>query len=302
MIISKKYKVMKKSIILLIICVCACCISSCLSNKKITIKGTPGTEIYLPYDGYRTTYNGERKLLTVIGDNGETKIKFGGYKYRAYFPYLLTFNAETNKYYPVALDYKYNVHNKEDGMLLLLSIPTVGYYAAFNVNYIESAQYRHSFDYTEELTINPNRPNAPYANTGERRKVKSGKAALLKQQSASTSSKLLSKDFGRELAGSYKGSGKLLQGESIVENYSSMTIRMTYIDRNSVAVDVLMGDDEEVLSAVDYKIKRLGDGHFLLTSEKDEAATIEVNGSNVLYNNPNVNIDGETYILQISVR
>ena len=75
MIISKKYKVMKKSIILLIICVCVCCISSCVSNKKITLKGTPGTEIYLPYSSYYSTPdNGEYELLTVIGDNGEAKI------------------------------------------------------------------------------------------------------------------------------------------------------------------------------------------------------------------------------------
>lgn len=295
---------MKKSIILLIICVCVCCISSCVSNKKITLKGTPGTEIYLPYGGlsYKAPSNGEYKLLTVIGDNGEAKIKFGASDYRVYYPYLLTYNAETDKYYPIALDYNYNSHSSEEAMLVLFSIPTLSYYYVFNCLYDVSAQYKHSFDYIEELTINPNRPNAPYANTGERRKVKSGKASLLKSSGAAKTSKLLSKDYARQLEGSYKGVGKLLQDESVVENYSSMTVQMTYVDRNSVAVSVLMDDSEEVLSAVNYTIKSQGEGQFILTSEKDKSATIEVNGNKVSYNNPNVNIDGETYILQISVQ
>ena len=292
---------MKKSIILLIICVCVCCISSCVSNKKITLKGTPGTKIYLPYDGfsYKAPGNGEYELLTVIGDNGEAKIKLGGANYRVYYPYLLTYNAETDKYYPIALDYNYNSHSSEEAKMVLFFIPTLSFYQLF---YEISAQYKHSFDYIEELTINPNRPNAPYANTGERRKVKSGKASLLKSSGAAKTSKLLSKDYARQLEGSYKGVGKLLQDESVVENYSSMTVQMTYVDRNSVAVSVLMDDSEEVLSAVNYTIKSQGEGQFILTSEKDKSATIEVNGNKVSYNNPNVNIDGETYILQISVQ
>lgn len=296
---------MKKSIILLFICVCVCCISSCVSNKKITIKGTPGTEVFLPVPPSKNNKtDGGRalgELLAVIGDDGEVKIKLS--KPYSYYPYLLTYNAETDRLYPVVLDYKRNKHTAEKNMGIILSIPTLCYYWVINdFRYYSSPQYRHSFDYIEELTINPNRPNAPYANTGERRKVKSGKASLLKSSGAAKTSKLLSKDYARQLEGSYKGVGKLLQDESVVENYSSMTVQMTYVDRNSVAVSVLMDDSEEVLSAVNYTIKSQGEGQFILTSEKDKSATIEVNGNKVSYNNPNVNIDGETYILQISVQ
>lgn len=61
-------------------------------------------------------------------------------------------------------------------------------------------------------------------------------------------------------------------------------------------------DGDEVLSACNYNIQSLGDKKYLLKYEKDEKATIEVDGKTVVYNNPNVNIDGAKYQLQIKVK
>ena len=277
---------------IIMICLVAYSISSCTS-QKVTIKGTPGTEIYIP------AKKDEYKKIGVIEDDGKTKIKI---KKKNYHPFLIAYDIEKNNYYPIGLDYKYKRFYWRNFWWIPAIIPTL--YIS-EVIYLQDYQAHEGYEYLDVQSININRPNAPYANTGERRKVKGSKKAsssLLSKSSSSSShsSKLLRTNYGKQLQGEYTGNGKLLQGNSTIERYSNMTINITPVDKNSVSVKVLMDGSEEVLAPCNYKIGNQGDNYFVLTSEDDESAIIEIKNSKAVYNNPNVNIDGEIYNLQIT--
>lgn len=278
----------------MVACILISTITSCTVNRKITFHGTPGMEIY----------NQSTKLGT-IDNNGTAKIKLPR---DGYISYLLIYDNKNKRFYPYGVDYYYRLTTVDiiaPGIFIpgpnLIAIPIF----LFNLKYIGSDQSQEGYRYTKEQKISSTFPNAPYANTGERRKVKGSKKAsssLLSKSSSSSSpsSKLLRTDYGKQLQGEYTGNGKLLQGNSTIERYSNMTINITPVDKNSVSVKVLMDGSEEVLAPCNYKIGNQGDNYFVLTSEDDESAIIEIKNSKALYNNPNVNIDGEIYNLQIT--
>lgn len=284
---------MKQIINFLTVCLLACSISSCSSYQKLTIKGKPGTAIFAPVE------DKEPKKLGIIEDNGETIIKVNRSRY---YPFLLTYNAETGNYHPFGLNYKYDAHTKRQlifwGIQVPLALPTL-YTSLLCFN--PGQQMTEGYKYLETQTIRADVPNAPYNNIGERRKVKGiAKSSLLNHQGSSSAAKLLSKDYGKMLQGEYSGAGKLLQGENTIETYNNMTIAVTSVNRSTVSVKVLLNKSEEIFPAINYIIKHQGENNFVLISEEDESATITINKDNAVYNNPNVNIDGEIYKLHIS--
>lgn len=281
---------MKTIINILMVCLLVCSISAC--TQKVIIKGTPGTEIYEPsyYDG------SANKRLGVIGDNGEAEIKMTT-KSCCYHAYLWSYNAEEDKYYPFGLDYEYKRLYWRT-IRAFLTIPlTLGLSSVLDEQAFEAYQY------VKEQTIDSN-PNAPYANTGERRKVKGstgGSRLLLPGSTGSSSaSKLLQKDYGNLLQGRYTGDAKLLHNSNTIETYTGMVIEVTPVNKNSVAVKVLLNGSDEIFPSCKYTISKQGENHFMLVSEHEESTTIEINGSKALYNNPNVNIEGDTYTLHIT--
>ena len=276
---------------ILMICLLVCSISSC--TQKVIIKGTPGTEIYTPNkDG------SINKRLGVIGDNGETKIKI---KKKEYYPYLLSYNADDERYYPFGLDYEYKKFYWRNIWWIPLVLPTL--YIS-EVIWLQDCQAQEGYQYLKVQTIDSIKPNAPYANTGERRKVKgntSGSKLLSPGSTGSSSvSKLLQKDYGNLLQGRYTGDAKLLHNSNTIETYTGMVIEVTPVNKNSVAVKVLLNGSDEIFPSCKYTISKQGENHFMLVSEHEESTTIEINGSKALYNNPNVNIEGDTYTLHIT--
>lgn len=279
----------------MVACILISTITSCTVNRKITFHGTPGMEIY----------NQSTKLGT-IDNNGTAKIKLPR---DGYIPYLLIYDNKNKRFYPYGVDYYYRSRIIDNIVNYCVFIPGPNTIVFFpwlcNLKYFSSDQVLNGYRYLRRQDINKNFPNAPYANTGERRKVNvsTKTSSLLLSKSASSSSpgsKLLRTDYSKQLQGEYTGNGKLLQGNSTIERYSNMTINITPVDKNSVSVKVLMDGSEEVLAPCNYKIGNQGDNYFVLTSEDDELAIIEIKNSKALYNNPNVNIDGEIYNLQIT--
>ena len=281
---------MKTIINILMVCLLVCSISSC--TQKVIIKGTPGTEIYEPGSNSGLAF----KRLGVVGDNGEAEIKLTTEKY-FYYAYLWSYNAEEDKYYPFGLDYEYKrLYWKT--IRVFLTIPlTLGLSPLLDEQAVEGYQY------VKEQTIDSN-PNAPYANTGERRKIKGstgGSRLLLPGSTGSSSaSKLLQKDYGNLLQGKYTGDAKLLHNGNTVETYTGMVIEVTPVNKNSVAVKVLLNGSDEIFAPCKYTISKQGENHFILISEHDESSTIEIENGSAVYNNPNVNIEGDIYTLHIT--
>lgn len=282
---------MKNIIKFLMICIFVCSLSSCLTSKQsVTVSGTPGTEIFTsPGEGL--------EKLGAIGNEGKTTIKLSR---KGYIPYLLSYDKNTNKYYPMGVDYKYTSTLVKD---ITLGILTSSLYFLLDLGYIDSKQFEEEFRYLDNQTISSTIPNAPYANTGERREVAnrtSSSGLLSKASTSSSTSKLLRKDYSKQLQGEYIGNGKLLQKENVVETYRNMKVVMSSVDRNTMTVEILMDGNEAVFAPCDYNIKSQGSNNFVLTSKEDSSNKIIIKGNKINYNNPNVRIDGEKYNLQIT--
>ena len=209
----------------------------------------------------------------------------------------MTYDAESDKYYPFGLDYEY----KTFYLRAILFFPTA---LMSEFIYLTNEQAHDGYQYLKEQTIDSNFPNAPYANTGERRKVKGntgGSRLLLPGSTGSSSaSKLLQKDYGNLLQGKYTGDAKLLHNGNTIETYTGMVIEVTPVNKNSVAVKVLLNGSDEIFAPCKYTISKQGENHFILISEHDESSTIEIENGSAVYNNPNVNIEGEIYTLHIT--
>lgn len=282
---------MKNIIKFLTICIFVCSLSSCLTSKQsVTVSGTPDTEIFTsPGEGL--------EKLGTIGNEGKIKIKLSR---NGYIPYLLSYDKNTNKYYPMGVDYKYTSTLVKD---ITLGILTVGWSGILDWGYFNSSQCNEEFRYLDNQTISSAIPNAPYANTGERREVAnrtSSSGLLSKASTSSSTSKLLRKDYSKQLQGEYIGNGKLLQKENVVETYRNMKVVMSSVDRNTMTVEILMDGNEAVFAPCDYNIKSQGSNNFVLTSKEDSSNKIIIKGNKINYNNPNVRIDGEKYNLQIT--
>lgn len=247
--------------------------SSCYTSKqKMIITGTPGTEIYETAD--------KKNKMGVIGDDGRAKIKISR---NGYYPFLWAYNPNADNWNPFGIDYRIGVSHKRT-VVCLEGIFTVYLGLLFNIGFINSDQNQFNFEYLKYQTINPAMANAGYANTGERRKVKnSAETTVLpsEESNVSTASKLLLKDYGKMLQGSYVGSGKLLQGKATVETYKNIKIVIERVDRNTVSVKLLMDGDEAIFPSCNYYIKSQGANRFVLTSGNDESSKIEIKNNRV---------------------
>lgn len=154
---------MKHINIFIILCLLISSITSCTINRKITFHGTPGTEIYIPEQGIK---------LGEIDNSGIAKIKLPR---KGYIPYLLIYDHKNRKFYPCGVDYYYDSKNIIPKIINYCSfIPgpniIVFWPVILNSKYFWSNQVQEGFRYAKEQFINPI-PDAPYANTGERREI-----------------------------------------------------------------------------------------------------------------------------------
>ena len=288
---------MKKIFNCLLICIMALGMSSCLTSKqKITITGEPGTEIY----GFNKKK--EFGLLGTVSQDGIAKIKVSRNNYT---PYLLAKDNRNNQFYPFGLDFKYRNGGTDVTVLTVCCIPPIGFWAICQLGFFESDQFFEYYRYNKHQSIDSYIPNAKYANTGERRPLSETKTKQKSTSETSSTSRLLrSNDYAKQVARNYTGKGKLFLDGETIENYSNMTIAIERINKNTVAVNVLVDGSEAIFdSPMNYNVEKTNSGKFILTSDDDASSTITI-GSNkqVNYVNPNVEIDGETYKLQITAK
>lgn len=293
---------MKKYIKL--ICLLGVCavIVSCKTKQKVTVYGSPGTEIY-------------SRVYTRIGtipNSGKLNIKLN---YDPYASFLLSHNPGSDLYIPFAIDYKYKNTRTLYSITTITAAPTAGIIALLASPFtIDSDNYV----YEKRQSINNDIPLLPYENTGLKRnitamddnnptsnsnamKIDSEPTSFAKAR-ASKSTKTL-KDFGRLLAGTYKGTGTLLQKENVVETYGAIIVKLKRMDKNTVTVEVIDRDGESFFSSqTEYSIKKNAD-NYLMSLKGIPSAIISIDAQgNLVYYHPKVNIDGEIYILKINAK
>ena len=323
---------MKRLIELLGIVVCVILLHSCTTSQKITVQGTPGTEIYSP----------TMDRLGVVGSNGKISLKISRHDY---YSYLMSKNARTNEFVPFALDYKHcNNTLAATGSLVGTSIALAGVLvggislavggdtpeitavgaAMLGVGGLMAIPSNHYYRKTHEddefKYLNKQRTNQdfsflPIKDTGYNKTLQNDANKYLEtptsEKSSNSSSTVTRRkssmsrhsltDNANLVSGTYSGTGYLSQKGKIIEEYSNAKVVVLRIDNNTVNVDVVENGESYFSTKSKYQVKKKGKNTYVLSLNGIPDAFITIdNAGHLTYIHPKVNIDGEIYTLNIT--
>lgn len=329
---------MKKIIELLGIVICVILLHSCTTSQKITVQGTPGTEIYSP----------AMERLGIVGPNGKVSFKISS---DDYFSYLMSKNAGANELIPFALDYK---RHSFIGTQILkwtgYTVVTVGAFSALvggiaciggdgdevGVPFLAAGggaaalgaiigmpadmrsnqtQYEHKYKYLSVQETNQDVHFNQIVDVGYRKtkqnndnnaphvsdRANNGSSSSTATRRKSSVSKRTLNDNAKFVSGSYFGTGYLTQKGKVVEEYNNIKVVIVRIDKNNVNVDVLENGESYFSKTNKYQVTKKGKNTYVLSLDGISDALITIdNAGHLTYIHPKVNIDGEIYTLNLT--
>ena len=306
--------------------------ASCTTSQTITIKGTPGTNIYTP----------SNNLLGSIDQKGEIKVKLESDNYYAF---LLSQKQGSQELVPFALDYKscnYMLDRSLYGLFAVIDCAGLGaalggLFANGDTRanlfvggsaavlaasaYLLPAEYRlgqtqqaYRFKYLSYQSTNDDLSFVRPVLSGEaRREVGSNRESALPnsdndENSSSARSRNLSErssrtlnSLSKDVEGEFVCSGKLLLGRETVEEYTKAKVIIKSVDKTTVSVEVLDDNGEPFFNNPSiYVVKKNRQNNYTLTHQTISSATITIINGKLSYSHPRVNIDGDIYKLTIN--
>ncbi len=323
---------MKRLIELLGIIVCVILLHSCTTSQKITVQGTPGTEIYSP----------TMDRLGIVGFNGKVSLKISRH---IYYSYLMSKNARANEFVPFALDYKHcnntlaatvsyiGTATALTGVLLggislavggdtpeitgvgaamlgtggLIAIPSTYYYLKTHGD--------DQFKYLNNQRTNQDFSFLPVKDTGYNKTLqnddnkyletpiseKNSKSSSTVARRKSSVSKRTLNDNAKLVSGTYSGTGYLAQKGKVIEEYANAKVVVLRIDNNTVNVDVIESGESYFSTKSKYQVTKKGKNTYVLSLKDIPDAFITIdNAGHLTYIHPKVNIDGEICTLNIT--
>lgn len=292
LIITKKSLIMKKYYLYISLIIVMSLFVSCSSKQKITITGAPGTEIYMP----------DMEKLGTIGSNGKTKVKIR----RDYYPYLLSKRSGSSTLVPFALNYKKDISPtwRLTVGCLFGGLPCIG------MPSISTEQFDLNFKYTSPQSANDKIPFVPIIDIGEPKpkyekpsttESTTDSSTSIAHRKTSISNRSL-KDNAKAVSGTFIGRGSLRKGGIVQEQYKSIKVIITRIDKNNVSVSVIESDESFFSSELRYSVTKSKNGYLLKLSGISSATISIDNDGKLTYQHPKVNIDGDIYTLQINAK
>lgn len=308
---------------------------SCSSSQNITVKGTPGTEIYSPAN----------TKLGVIDSAGELKVSVpnGG----RFYHYLLSGKVGEGKLVPFALNYKHSGNSKLQNAMILggadialggaiiagISVGTgegeTGDITAMGLggmavgaliggigqllSNMNNGEYE--YRYLSYQKTNEDLAFLPIQDTGYKKGVESvscvvddtpnrrvkASASVSSDNQTSASKRQIKKDVSKFVSGSYIGTGSLSQKGKIVEEYDLVKVLITRIDNANVLIDVVEGGESFFSSKIRYQVVKKGKNTYVLSLNGVPGASIIIDANGRLtFMHPKVNIEGELYTLNIN--
>lgn len=329
---------MKRLIEILGIVVCVILLHSCTTSQKVTVQGTPGTEIYSP----------TMERLGVVSSNGKVSFKISS---DDYFSYLMSKNAGANELIPFALDYK---RHSFIGTQILkwtgYTVVTAGAFAALVGGFAciggdgdevgepflaaggvaaalgtiigmpadmrsNQTQYEHKYKYLSVQETNQDVHFTQIVDVGYRKtkqnydnnapyvsdRANNGSPSSIATRRKSSVSKRTLNDNAKLVSGSYFGTGYLTQKGKIVEEYDNIKVVILRIDNNNVNVDVFENGESYFSKTNKYQVTKKGKNTYILSLDGNSDALITIdNAGHLTYIHPKVNIDGEIYTLNLT--
>lgn len=154
---------------------------------------------------------------------------------------------------------------------------------------------------TKLLKQDPPKGGNPVPEPAKRKKAQSGDVAP--EKVTSSKAKKTRNDLGQIVAGTYNGTGKLMKGQIVDEQYPSITLIIERLDKTSVKVTVVESDEDFFESPMIYDVASNGKKGYKLTMQGLPDATILITKEGVAtYTHKKVNIDNELYSLVISAK
>lgn len=325
---------MKRLIEILGIVVCVILLNSCTTSQKVTVQGTPGTEIYSP----------TMERLGIVGPNGKVSFKISRH---SYYSYLMSKNAGANELVPFALDYKHcnntlaaaaswlgmslagagalmggiSVAVGGDtpeitaigaamlGAGLLMAIPSTSYFKKTHefdeFKYLKYQKTNQDFSflpikdmgYVKTMQDNDNMVITPHVSD----KANNGSSSSTATRRKSSVSKRTLNDNAKLVSGSYFGTGYLTQKGKVIEEYAKIKVVILRIDNNNVNVDVFENGESYFSKTNKYQVMKKGKNTYVLSLDGISDALITIdNAGHLTYIHPKVNIDGEIYTLNLT--
>lgn len=329
---------MKRLIELLGIVICVILLHSCTTSQKITIQGTPGTEIYSP----------AMERLGTVSSNGKVSFKISS---DDYFSYLMSKNAGANELIPFALDYKrhsfigtqilkwtgYTVVAAGAFSALVGGIACIGgdgdevggpFLAAGGGAAALGAiigmpadmrsnqtQYEHKYKYLSVQETNQDVHFTQIVDVGYRKtkhnydnnaphvsdRANNGSPSSTATRRKSSVSKRTLNDNAKLVSGSYFGTGYLTQKGKVIEEYAKIKVVIARIDNNNVNIDVFENGESYFSKTNKYQVTKKGKNTYVLSLDGISDALITIdNAGHLTYIHPKVNIDGEIYTLNLT--
>lgn len=329
---------MKRLIELLGIVICVILLHSCTTSQKITVQGTPGTEIYSP----------AMERLGTVSSNGKVSFKISS---DDYFSYLMSNNAGANELIPFALDYKrhsfigtqilkwtgYTVVAAGAFSALVGGIACIGgdgdevggpFLAAGGGAAALGAiigmpadmrsnqtQYEHKYKYLSVQETNQDVHFTQIVDVGYRKtkhnydnnaphvsdRANNGSPSSTATRRKSSVSKRTLNDNAKLVSGSYFGTGYLTQKGKVIEEYAKIKVVIARIDNNNVNIDVFENGESYFSKTNKYQVTKKGKNTYVLSLDGISDALITIdNAGHLTYIHPKVNIDGEIYTLNLT--
>lgn len=307
---------------------------SCSTSQSIEIAGTPGTEIYTPDMSKITTISRTGKTKVSIPSStyyaylmshrvgsdefvpfaidykrcnyvGKRTARVLSYPLAAAGVILAGATSTNNTYY---------IHGSLGGLLLTSS----GITGAIVLHkQLKQTQLRYRYQYLSSQSTNEDftftRPtdngfvravgNEPQRSETQVENAEGTPAAtsigIRRRGKTSTAARNL-RDNGKQVAGTYVGTGRLMLNGEEVESYTDIKVVLKRIDKNNVLVEVYESGEAFFNTGDKYSIKKAGNGRFTLSLKGIPSATITISkNKNMVYLHPKVNIEGEIYALEI---
>ncbi|MBR4937003.1 MAG: hypothetical protein IKZ20_07515 [Bacteroidaceae bacterium] len=313
---------------------------SCTTSQTISITGTPGTEIYTPdKDKIAVIPATGKAKVRIPGDVYYAYFMSHQVGSNEFVPFALDFNrcnyagkraARILSYPAAALGAimvglgAANTAGEEDGSLrgpfigggtIITAAGITGAIALhkqlkqtqlrYRYKYLSSQSTNEDFTFTHPIdngfirTVKnePQRSETQVENSEGTPAATS--TAARRRGKTSTATRNL-RDNGKQVAGTYVGTGRLLLNGEEVESYTDIKVVVKRIDENNVLVEVYESGEAFFNTGDKYSIKKASSGKFTLSLKGIPSATITISkNKNMVYLHPKVNIEGEIYTLEI---